>query len=117
MIKGKVQKRNWAKDEKDLEFKINGLELLSEARQKMTKTFNVRLDSNEVSTDFVEKFHQIIEEHPGSCALRLILVDNLDKIQVKVPSRKGGIEISNEFLKKMNELGDLHYFLNDRMTR
>ena len=36
-VKGKIQPRQWAKDDNDVEFKIASIQLLSEVREKRTK--------------------------------------------------------------------------------
>ena len=117
MIRGKVQKRKWSKDDKELEFKIHGLELLAEAREKMTKVLNLRMVCDGINDEFVKKLHEILSEYPGECQLKVKLVDTVDNIVVEMPVRKGGVKVSNELLQKIDSLGGVDYYLNDRMTR
>ena len=117
MIRGKVQKRKWSKDEKDLEFKIHDIELLSEAREKMAKVFNLRMACSRVDDQLVTDLSNIISEHPGECQVKLKLVDDIDNIIVEMPSRKRGVKVSNEMLKKIDDLSGVEYYLNDRMSR
>ena len=117
MIRGKVQKRKWSKDEKDLEFKIHDIELLSEAREKMAKVFNLRMACSRVDDQLVTDLSNIISEHPGECQVKLKLVDDIDNIIVEMPSTKRGVKVSNEMLKKIDDLSGVEYYLNDRMSR
>ena len=117
MIRGKVQKRKWSKDENDLEFKINTLELLADAREKMTKSFHLQIPVNEVNNELVEEVFALINDHPGKCELKIKLVDTVDNITVEMPSRKSGVEVSNELLERIKEIDHVEYYLNDRMTK
>jgi DNA polymerase-3 subunit alpha len=117
MIRGKVQKRKWSKDENDLEFKIGSLELLADARNKMAKSFHLQIPVNELNNQLVEQVYSLITDHPGSCELKVKLVDTVDNIVVEMPSRKGGVEVSNELLDRIKELDHVEYYLNDRIAK
>lgn len=114
LIRGQVGKRKWSKDENELEFRISTLELLADAREKMTKSFHLEMPVQDVNDDLVREVHDILNEHPGKCELKVKLVDPIDNIVVEMPSRKGGVEVTNELLDKIEELEHVDYYLNDR---
>ncbi len=114
LIRGQVTKKKWSKDENELEFRISTLELLADAREKMTKSFHLELPVHEVSDDLINNVNAILTEHPGKCELKVRLVDTVDNIEVEMPARRGGVEVSNELLERFEEMEYVEYYLNGR---
>lgn len=113
-VRGKVQER-WNQSEL-VEFKIIGVQLLSELREKMLKSITLNVPVDEVTESFIEYLEGLIKENnkekPGTCTLKINVMDNEDDIQVTLPSRKVRINPDNLFLNTIQDLPNVTFKLN-----
>lgn len=112
-IKGSISERFKQKD--NWEFKITGMALLSDLRDKLSKSLTIRLPLHEISDDLIKKMDQIIQTNEvnhtqRSCRLKFIIYD--EAIILEMPSKSIKISPSNEFLGQITQLSGISYKLN-----
>ena len=111
-IKGKVQKKVfYGTVSEDLEYKISGIELLPEIREKKTKVINFKLYSQDITPKLMTDLQTIFAENEGRTQVKFFLYDSVNKIFVNMPSRTLKVDISNEMLAKIDALGNIKYEL------
>lgn len=112
-IKGSISERFKQKD--NWEFKITGMALLSDLRDKLSKSLTIRLPLHEISDDLIKKMDQIIQTNEvnhtqRSCRLKFMIYD--EAIILEMPSKSIKISPSNEFLGQITQLSGISYKLN-----
>jgi DNA polymerase-3 subunit alpha len=100
-LTGKVKKKFY---NDDLEFKISSIDLLAEIIDKEVRDIILRVDVNDISKDFVEEITTLSSSSVGKHSLVLNLVDSLNMYEVDLLSRKVKINISKEFISKIDSL-------------
>lgn len=105
-IKGKVQKRQW---NDELEFKISGIELLSDLKEKMAKHINIKLDYETVDESMIEWVHDLAKEKLGKCTLGFQLIDRKNKNIIQLKSRNLQLNLTNELLEKLEANPKISY--------
>ncbi|MCX6291492.1 MAG: DNA polymerase III subunit alpha [Bacteroidetes bacterium] len=113
-IKGRAQERY--NQPGSLEFKVSGMQLLSELREKMLRNITIHVKLSELSEQFVKKLTEVIKENSKinhqHCHLHLHVVDKENHMSVKMPSRKFRIHPDNSFLdtiSNMPEVADVKF--------
>ena len=86
------------------EFQAKNIELLTEIREKRTKSFTINLDLLSLKEDSIERLTQISQEHQGNCALKVKVRDEIENIQLELLSRKFKINPSNEFIQEVENI-------------
>jgi DNA polymerase-3 subunit alpha len=113
-LKGKVQER-WNQPG-NLEFKIMGMQLLSEMREKMLKTITLNVPLKEISDKFIDNLSNIVNENTkekqGTCFLKINVMDSEDGISITLPSRKVRVNPDNSFLSTIQNMPNVTYKLN-----
>lgn len=97
LIKGSVQENNW-KNAPDLEFKVKNIYLLSNARDELIKSIQIRIPLDELSEQLLEKIKILIAGNKGSINLKVLLVDPAENISVDMFSRSKHIALSDDFI-------------------
>ena len=108
-INGKVQKRKFGDE---LEVKILQLSLLSDIRDKLTKSITVNLDLNLLNEENVKNLEKVIKEYDGNCQLKLGIYDMEEKMKVMLASRTYKVEPANEFFKEIEKMSAISYHIN-----
>jgi len=104
-IKGVVVTKQWG-DQRP-EFKINSIELLSEIREKLSKTIQVDLKPKSISLEVINQIEDILSQHPGKCSFKVNLVEENDNISVDLLSRKFMVSPSDELLNSLKDIPEL----------
>ncbi len=102
-IKGRVQTR-WNKDD-DFEFKISGIEMLNEARDKYVSKMMIHLNAETITAHTTEQITQLAKKYPGKCNLYVNLTDKQKSMAIKMLSTKVKISPQNEVLAVFDQLG------------
>jgi DNA polymerase III subunit alpha len=97
LIKGTVQENNW-KNTPDLEFKVKNIFLLSNAREELIKSIQLRIPMDELSESLLDKLKFFFMGNKGSVNLKVIWVDPSENISVDMFSRSKHIALSDEFV-------------------
>ena len=106
-IKGGVVQKAWG-DQRP-EFKIRDIQLLSEIREKMSKTLQVRIKPRELKELLIDRIESLVEQHPGKCHLRFDLIDEEENIAVELLSRKYMVKPGDDLLKGLDKINEIEY--------
>ncbi|NJN25240.1 MAG: DNA polymerase III subunit alpha [Cyclobacteriaceae bacterium] len=104
-LKGVVTTKPWG-DQRP-EFKINSMQLLSEIRDKLSKTVQVHVKPISISSQLIDRIEAIISQHPGKCAFKLNLVEESENISVDLMSRKYLVSPKDELLKALEDIPEI----------
>ena len=106
-IKGVVVMKQWG-DQRP-EFKINSIQLLSEIREKLSKSVHINIRPAAVNEEIIGKIEDILIQHPGKCALKVNLIEDSENISVDLLSRKFMVNPGNELLSLLDDLPEVQY--------
>lgn len=113
-VKGKVQER-WNRSD-EVEFKITGMQLLSEMREKMLKSITLNVPLKDISDGFIQNLESLVKENTkekqGTCYLKINVMDSEEGIQLTLPSRKVRVNPDNSFLSTIQNMPNVTYKLN-----
>lgn len=111
-FKGKVQRPMfYGKPSDKIEYKVTGIELLSELREKKTKTIRFKMAAHDIDSSFIDQLEKIFYEYQGQTQVKFLIYDESDKIYVNMPSRSLKININNQLLEKIDQIGLIEYEL------
>ncbi len=108
-IKGIMKPR--FNNEDEYELKVNNIMLLSEVRDKLLKSVLVQIKTAKVNNNFLQQFQQLLESNKGEALLKLMLVDDEQKLFVDSTARRYRISLNNETLQQLEEM-DIEYKIN-----
>jgi len=114
-IRGKVQQPQWRNEP---EFKISGIELLADVREKFAEKINLHIDYQAVDESFLDWIRKIGSDQKGHCQLALTLIDHAKKNRIKLRSRNLKLNLSNELIEEFERKTELSYQIenNDKMS-
>ncbi len=96
LIKGQFQKR--FRDSEAWEFKITSMMLLAEALEKLTTKILVKVDAYLLDEVLINNLKAIRDENKGSCSLAYEVLDEAEKVTVRLVSR---VPVSPAFAVKV----------------
>ncbi len=105
-IRGKVAERKWSQT-KELEFKINSMELLAGLREKLTKRVVIDMPLPRVDESMLTNLDKMLSEKPKGPAARVEfrVLDTNRKLSIMMASRSRKIELSDESLERLSQQG------------
>ncbi len=100
-IKGTVEEKYRQKDNWDL--RLSAINLLSEMRDKMTKSLTVCMHLHNINEQFVDELERLISVNNEkydvkNCALRVMIKDGEENLFIDLPSKTCRINPSDDFL-------------------
>ncbi len=100
------------RDATDLRFKIKGISLLSEVKEKFSKQLHIHFNASQVNDAFIEQMDELFAEHTGELDLRVTISDDSLEKPISFLSRKYRVNVSQDLLERLE--GDLNvaYRLN-----
>ncbi|MGN5954106.1 DNA polymerase III subunit alpha [Sphingobacterium lactis] len=114
-IRGLVQERfkqvgNWG-------FELKNIQLLSDLREKMAKSFTIQFPLHVLDADFIQELERLInctsvEGQEANCQLKFKIMDVQDELSIEMPVKRRKIFITNEFLDGLEEMDGVNYRLN-----
>jgi len=114
-IRGLVQERfkqvgNWG-------FELKNIQLLSDLRDKMAKSFTIQLPLHLIDDTFVYKVHHLVEAtkaegQEANCQLKFKILDIQDELAIEMPAKSIRINLTNEFLDGLEQFEGVNYRLN-----
>ncbi|MBP3943837.1 DNA polymerase III subunit alpha [Sphingobacteriaceae bacterium WQ 2009] len=114
-IRGLVQERfrqvgNWG-------FELKGIQLLSDLREKLAKSFTIQVPLPKLNQEFVQCMQDLVstnqvEGQQPSCQLKFKIWDPQDEIAVEMPAKALKINLTNDFLEAIEKLEGVNYRLN-----
>lgn len=114
-VKGIVQERfkqvgNWG-------FELRSMQLLSDLRDKMAKSFTIQVPLHVLNDDLVRKIDELLkqavnEEVQANCQLKFMVLDMQDELAIEMPAKRAKITLTNEFLEGLESIENVKYKLN-----
>ena len=107
-ITGRVQTRKYGDG---YEFKLNGMDLLTELREKRAKTILLEVESTDITDRIIDQLYELVTDRAGNCQLKFIINDHKTGSKIKMPSKTMKVNADNDFVKKVKELEVFNYVL------
>ena len=109
MVKGTVRTRF---NSEAYEFKINHIELLSEARKNYVKSVTLNIPLDKLNDKIIEEIEVLAKNNKGKALLKFNVYDPENNLQVNLFSRSTKVNLSDTFLKFFEEKKDIEYRIN-----
>lgn len=109
-IRGKAQPRRWG-DQNQLEFKITGIELLSELRDKIASSLTIDMALSSVKEPFISELFEVLDTNKGKCRLYVNVIDPEEKVKVELRSKSMMIGLTNDLIKTLDDWPEVKYKL------
>ena len=93
------------------ELRPRKLSLLSEVRDKMSKSLQLHLSVKQVNAGLVTQLEKAFVQHPGACPLTLTVVAPEEAMSISFLSRSYFIHLSNEFFDALRPIEGITYRL------
>ncbi|MAN03222.1 MAG: DNA polymerase III subunit alpha [Owenweeksia sp.] len=106
MVKGYINRYapGWEGAQPRVEPKLKQVTLLQDVMEQMGQSVSLTIALNDVTRENIEVINDIVEKHKGKKRLNLMIFDpEKPKVNVKMPRRSSGVEISRELLDVLNE--------------
>jgi len=114
-IRGLVQERfrqagNWG-------FELKNIQLLSDLRDKMAKSFTIQCPLHLLNDQFVHQMYTLVEStkvegQECNCQLKFKILDIQDELSIEMPAKSLKINLTNDFLDGLEKFEGVHYKLN-----
>ena len=101
-VRGSVEQRRFRDDPNDVEFKVKGVELLADVRDKMVGRLRLALDMVSMNEKRLNELTSLVANHPGPVGLTLDISDR--ESNMTMSSRTKRVAISDEFLEGLEAL-------------
>ncbi len=106
-IKGNIEEKFRQKDNWDL--RIATMSLLSEMRDKLTKSVTVCIDLNSLNDGLLSNLEQIVEENNQkypvkNCTLRFLVRDMEESLLIELPSKTFKVNPSDDLMDEIKSL-------------
>jgi DNA polymerase-3 subunit alpha len=106
-VRGSVVTQQWKENE--LEFKFNEISLLSEVREKYYDGIELHMNINLISTELIRKLEVLADEYQGKGAVMVNILDEEEKIQVDLFSRKIRLGIDDKMIAEIESIPGIEY--------
>lgn len=113
-IRGLVQERfkqigNWG-------FEIKNIQLLSDLREKLAKSFTIQIALQQLNEEVVKLIDDLVstsveEGEVANCSLKFKVMDIQDNLSVEMPAKTMKIKVTNELIDELENKG-IRYQLN-----
>ncbi len=107
LLKGKVGSRQFNEDE--LEFKVQEIHLLSDVKDTLIKSVQLRVSAADISEEFISELSKMIENNKGNTTLKFLIFDAKNKIWVEMFSRNSQVELSRNFINYLENQNSIEY--------
>ncbi|MBI9033779.1 MAG: hypothetical protein JEZ03_04850, partial [Bacteroidales bacterium] len=109
LIKANIAPRRWGNGDQ-LEVKITGISLLSEALEKMSKDIHVKVPVENINPELTQSLQHLMEIHSGECSIDFTIFDTADGISVNLPSRRKRVNPVH-FVRALSKLDGIDFTL------
>jgi DNA polymerase-3 subunit alpha len=79
-------------------------------REKRANTICLKIATKKLDQILISDLSKLFIENKGNCAVKFIVFDPLDDIEVELPSKNVRVDPNNEFVNKLKEF-DLEFKL------
>jgi len=108
-VKVKVNTRY---NSENLELKATQILLLSSIREKLSRSLTLQIPLKEVSGDMAHYINNITAASPGTCSLKISLVDSDDNLKVDLVSKKIKFNLTNDVIQQVTKMNGVSMKLN-----
>lgn len=109
LIKGKIQPRY--NDPNQYEFKIKQIYLLSDVKEELVKSLNLKIFLEDINEEIVEQINSYTKPK-GKVMLRFNIVDASDNISLDMFSRAKKVDLSDELVDYLEKNSAIQYTLS-----
>ncbi|MGC6434030.1 MAG: DNA polymerase III subunit alpha [Crocinitomicaceae bacterium] len=85
----------------ELEFTISSIELLQNLRETRANNLLIRINSKAIDQILISDLNKVLLEHEGNCKVHFIVYDELDQLEVKMPSRSIKVDPNNQLFSAL----------------
>ncbi|WP_372754798.1 DNA polymerase III subunit alpha [Labilibaculum sp.] len=110
-INGRVQTRSWPRDSTELEYKIKGINLLSEVMEKRVKEVTIKIPVSSLTNELVTEMASCMEESKGNLKVNFVISDERN-VRVKMFSRTCRVNLSSELIEYFKNNSDIEFKIN-----
>ena len=108
IVRGRVQKPGWAKDDNArLRSEVNGIELLSEVMGKRAVSLTIMVEIQDLQPESWTALAAIFQQHEGKKLVNFVVFDPQSRTHSDLRCTAYRVDITKELLK---ELDTLHHF-------
>jgi DNA polymerase-3 subunit alpha len=108
LVNGKVQHR-FGDETKELEFKVNSIEMLADIKDKMLKNISVKLPIENLTPEFITGFSEVIEKNKGNANLKFMIYEPESRVWIEMFSRNYRVSISNHLIDFLKDKARVEY--------
>lgn len=108
IVNGKYRKRN---DSDHYEMQVSSLELLSEARDKYTKSLRIIVRGNLLLPATINALEELLTQNKGQTPVVVSVTDRENTMDITYVCRKYMVNLSNEFLEQLADIAGIQYRL------
>lgn len=108
LIAGKVQHR-FNDASKELELKLNSIDMLADSKAKMLKSLSVKLPIENLTKEFIKELTLVLGKHKGNADLKFMIYEPGSRVWVEMFSRNFRVDISNGLIEFLNENSIVEY--------
>ncbi len=112
LLKGRAAARTWGRDEGQMEFKINHIDLLSDVREKYITKLNLKLDAERVTDDLAHELEALLKASPGKCKVLVQLINLSEGVSVEASTTGLNVVVSEELVRGLDGLTNVKWSLN-----
>ncbi len=94
-----------------MEFQIHRIILLDQVRKTLTKKMHLLLPLHKIDRDLVKFLHDNQKQYVGNTELILQVVDEMDKMSIKLKSQSIRLEINDELTQYLQDHDDFKFSL------
>lgn len=88
----------------ELEFTISSMELLQNLKETKANAVHVKLNSKQLDQALIMDLNKLFLQHEGRCALHFTVIDSLDEVEIKLPSKSVRLDPNNVLFRELKRL-------------
>jgi len=99
-IKGKIEV---PPRRKDLELNITNIEMLQNLREQRANAIHLRINARAIDQILISDLNKVLLSHEGNCSVHFSIYDELDQMEIKMPSRTFKVDPSNQLFNDLKK--------------
>ncbi len=108
LLEGKIQPR-FGRPDGDPEFKPQKMTLLHEAKDKMIRSVDLKIQLDKLSNELISEIELKAQEFKGSKPLKFVVFEPVSKIWIRMFSRSYKIDVNKDFVEFLDKHPDIEY--------
>jgi hypothetical protein len=77
--------------------------LLSEVLEESSKSLEIKLNLQWLTTPLVDELHELLSLHPGKKRVKLHVIDAEEKLDIKLPVKEFKVTIAKDLLQVLEQ--------------